>query len=120
MKCQLRPASEADRHFLYELHCTTMRDVIEKTWGWDGAWQGADFDRRFAESIVSIIEVEGRAAGSVWLERKPDCLYIHELQVLPEWQGRGLGTAVLQQVIAQGASRELPVTLPFIRMRHNS
>jgi ribosomal protein S18 acetylase RimI-like enzyme len=122
-----------------------MRDVIEKTWGWDEAWQRADFDRRFAESIVSTIEVAGRAVGSVWLEWKPDCLYIHELQIMPEWQGRGFGTAVLQQVIEQASGRRFPVTLsvvpanrrakrlyervgfkvtgvepPFIRMRHDS
>jgi GNAT superfamily N-acetyltransferase len=93
--CHLRPASESDRDFLYALHCTTMRGVIEKTWGWDEAWQRADFERRFAEYIVSIIEAECRAAGSLWLEWKPDSLYIHELQVVPEMQGRGIGTAVL-------------------------
>lgn len=122
-----------------------MREVIEKTWGWDETWQRADFDRRFAEYIVWIIEAECRAAGSLWLEWRPDSLYIHELQVLPEFQGKSIGTAVIQNVIEQAASRGLPVTLsvvpanprakslyerlgfevtdvepPFIRMRHNS
>ena len=139
----LRPSSKSDRDFLYALHCTTMRGVIEKTWGWDEAWQRTDFERRLAEYIVSIIEVEGRAAGSLWLECQADSLYIHELQVLPELQGRGIGTAVVQNVIEQGADRGVPVTLsvvpanpgakrlyerlgfevtnveaPFIRMRH--
>ena len=70
-------------------------------------------------------------------------LNVHEIQCLPEFQGKGLGTAVLQHVIEQGARRALPVTLsvvpanprarrlyerlgfevthvepPFIRMRH--
>jgi len=30
-----------------------MREVIEKTWGWDEAWQRNDFDRRFSEYVVS-------------------------------------------------------------------
>ena len=60
MEWYLRAASESDRRFLYGLHTTTMRDVIEKTWGWDEAWQRADFDRRFAEYIVWIIEAESR------------------------------------------------------------
>lgn len=120
-----------------------MREVIEKTWGWDEAWQLADFDTRFAECIVSIIEVEGRAAGGLWLESTRDSLYIIELQILPELQGNGIGTAVVEEVIEQGAGRKVPVMLsvvpanvrakrlyerlgfhvtafedPFIRMRH--
>jgi GNAT superfamily N-acetyltransferase len=88
-----------------------MREVIEKTWGWDEAWQQTDFERRLAAYIVSIIEAEGRAAGSLWLEWKPDSLYIHEVQILPDFQGQGLGTAVVQGVLEQGARRALPVTL---------
>ena len=122
-----------------------MREVIEKTWGWDEAWQRKDFDRRFNEYMVSIIEFEGQTAGGLLLEWKPDSLYIHEIQLLPEYQGRGIGTAVLQRVIEQGASRKLAITLsvvpanpraqslyerlgfeitgvesPFIRMRNNA
>jgi len=122
-----------------------MRDVVEQTWGWDEAWQRADFAKRFAESVVSVIEVEGRAAGTVWVQWKPGCLYICELQVSPEFQGRGLGRAALQHMIEQAASRALPVELsvvpanprakawyervgfevtgtepPFIRMRHRA
>jgi ribosomal protein S18 acetylase RimI-like enzyme len=121
-----------------------MREVIEKTWGWDDMWQRGDFERRFGAYLASIIECEGRATGGLLLESKPDSIYIHELQVLPEYQGRGLGTAVVQQVIQQGASRGVAVTLsvvaanarakqlyerlgfevttfeaPFFRMRHN-
>jgi ribosomal protein S18 acetylase RimI-like enzyme len=122
-----------------------MRVVIEKTWGWDEAWQRRDFDRRFSEYLVSIIECEGRATGGLLLESKPDSIYIHELQVLPEYQNRGVGTAVVRQVIEQAASLGVAVTLsvvpanprakhlyeqlgfavtefeaPFFRMRHNS
>jgi len=140
----LRPASERDREFLYALHRSTMRDVIEQTWGWDDAWQRADFDRRFRQFRVSVIEAGSRSVGSLWLEQRPDSLYIHELQVTPPQQGRGIGTAVIEMVIEQGASRGLPIDLsvvpanprardlyerlgfrvtcvepPFMRMRHD-
>jgi ribosomal protein S18 acetylase RimI-like enzyme len=144
MEFNLRPAMEEDRDFLYSLHCRTMRDVIEKTWGWDQASQRNDFDRRFREYIVSIIESEGQSVGGLLLESRPDSIYIHELQVLPEYQGRGIGTRVVENLIEQAAARGFPVTLsvvpanprarnlyerlgfevtaveaPFIRMRHD-
>jgi hypothetical protein len=55
----LRPASERDRKFLYDLHCRTMRDLISKTWGWDEAWQVKDFGDRFRVCEVSVIDCHG-------------------------------------------------------------
>ena len=122
-----------------------MRDVIEQTWGWNETWQRRDFDRRFDEYLVFVIDFNGRAAGGLLLESKPDSIYIHEIQVLPELQGQGIGSTVVHQVIEQAFSRGVVVTLsvvpansrakelyerlgfevtnfeaPFFRMRHNS
>lgn len=91
-----------------------MREVIEKTWGWDEDWQRRDFERRFGEYIASVIECEGRPIGGLLLEPCPDSIYIHEIQVLPEWQGQGVGTAAVRQIIAQAASRGASVTLSVV------
>ena len=115
MEVTLKVAGEHDREFLYSLHCRTMRTIIEPTWGWDEAWQRNEFDRRLREYLVSVIECDGCDAGAIVLESKPDSLYIHEFQVLPEHQGRGVGTAVLRRVIDQAASRGLAVTLSVLR-----
>jgi ribosomal protein S18 acetylase RimI-like enzyme len=119
--------------------------MIEQTWGWDDAGQRANFQERLAVCAVSIIETGSRSVGSLWLEQRPDSLYIHDLQVAPPHQSRGIGTAVIEMVIEQGASRGLPIVLsvllvnpraralyerlgfratgvepPFMRMRHDS
>jgi ribosomal protein S18 acetylase RimI-like enzyme len=114
MEIGLRPASERDREFLWALHCSTMRDVIEQTWGWDDAAQRALFEQRFEQHTVSIIEAGGRSVGSLWLEQRPDSLYIHDLQVAPRHQGGGIGTAAVEMVIEQGAARGLPVALSVL------
>jgi ribosomal protein S18 acetylase RimI-like enzyme len=111
MKCQLRRAAESDKPFLYQLQCLTMRRHIETTWGWDEAWQKDDFEHRFERCAISIIEDAGESIGSLWLEERPTALYIADIQVLPEWQGRGIGTAVLRSVIADAVSRHLDVEL---------
>ena len=145
MALDLRAASEQDREFLYALHCSTMRDVIEQTWGWDDTWQRVDFQKRFDMYTVSIIEAGYRSVGSLWLEQRPDSLYIHDLEIEPASQDRGIGTAVIGMVIEQGAGRGMPIVLsvvpanpramslyerlgfrvtqvepPFIRMRHDA
>src|SRR5687767_1876035 len=90
MEYHLRRASKSDKRFLYSLHCATMRDAIEKTWGWDEAWQRKDFETRFNEQLVSIIEAGGRDAGALWLQSSPELIYIADIQILPEMQGRGI------------------------------
>jgi ribosomal protein S18 acetylase RimI-like enzyme len=114
MEWTLRSASELDREFLYALHRTTMREVIDNTWGWDDAWQRADFDQRFGTCAVSIIDSQGHAVGGLWLKSTSDSLHIVELQLLPEMQGRGIGSAVVKHVIQQGIDRGLPVTLSVV------
>jgi ribosomal protein S18 acetylase RimI-like enzyme len=114
VEIDLRPAEERDREFLWALHCSTMRDVIEQTWSWDEAGQRALFEQRFEQHSVSIIEVQARSVGSLWLERRPDSLYIHDLQVAPPHQGGGIGTAVIEMVIEEAAGRGLPVALSVL------
>jgi hypothetical protein len=79
MEHQLRPATASDRDFLYGLHCATMREAIAQTWGWDETWQRTDFEARFQRCEVSVIEIDGRATGAVWLEWRPAELYVTDL-----------------------------------------
>jgi len=91
-----------------------MRAVIEQTWGWNDEWQQADFSRKLSACDVSIIEVDGQPAGSLWLDLEPESVHIVELQIIPELQGRGLGTATIMKVIQDGADRRLAVTLSVV------
>ena len=117
---ELRPARESDRDPLFALHRVTMRDVIARTWGWDEAWQRAHFDARFDPAHVSIVIAAGRDAGVLWLESRPAEIYVAEIQIAPEMQGRGLGSAVLGGVIAAAAARGACVTLQVLEINEGA
>ena len=91
-----------------------MRQVIEQTWGWDEAWQRADLGRRFGSYTVLVIESAGRPVGELFLEYGSDAIFIQEIQLLPECQGRGIGTAIMQTVIEQATARGVPVELSVV------
>jgi GNAT superfamily N-acetyltransferase len=110
----LRPAVPEDREFLFELFAQTMRDVIEQTWGWNDSWQRADFERRLTSYSVSIVESDSRPIGGLFLEHCDDVVRVHEIQLLPEYQGRGIGTAIVQGVIEQAEGRGVPVELSVV------
>ena len=110
----LRPAALEDREFLFELFARTMRGVVEQTWGWNDGWQRAEFARRFRSYTVSVVESDARPIGGLFLEHGPDAIFIHEIQLLPECQGRGIGTAIVQAVCEQAATRGVPVELSVV------
>ncbi|MFN2441589.1 MAG: GNAT family N-acetyltransferase [Thermoanaerobaculia bacterium] len=114
MNWKLRPASEGDRHFLYRLHATTMRDVVESTWGWDEEWQLTEFEKRLQESPYFVIEADEVAVGTVCVERRPDAFYILELQLLPAYQGRGIGGDVVRSIIRDATAECVPVALSVV------
>lgn len=114
MDCRLRPAAESDRDFLYSVYCQTMREVVEHTWGWDESWQRRDFDRRFRVCQTFVIEADARIVGGLLLDSQLDSVNIVELQILPGYQGRGMGAAILESVINQAARDGLDVTLSIV------
>lgn len=114
MEYTLREASETDRKFLYGLHCQTMRELIIKTWGWDEEWQVKDFDDRFRLCEVSVIQCHGCDAGAVFLRISPETIFIEELQILPEYQSQGIGSAVVRQLIERARFRGATVTLSVL------
>jgi ribosomal protein S18 acetylase RimI-like enzyme len=145
LEYRLRPATTSDTAFLFTLFHETRADAVEEAWGRNEAWQRRNFDARVDEHLVSIVEVEGAAAGSLWLDKRSDALHIADLQIVPDLQGVGIGTAVLQGLIARAAALGVPVELvvleenerarrlyerlgfkvtsreaPFIQMRHDA
>lgn len=112
----LRQATEDDHDFLYALHASTIRQAVEATWGpWDEDFQRQWFKDHWDPRPQQIIVVEGQDVGVLKLERYQDELFLALIEVAPDWQGRGLGTAVIRDVQAQAREAGLPVTLQVLK-----
>src|SRR5689334_6470542 len=98
-----------------------MRPYVEQTWGtWDDEAQEEFFRRNFSSQTVQIIEVEGKDAGLLNVEREPAELFLANLQIHPSQQNRGIGTAVIQDVVASAQSLGLSVRLQVLRINHDA
>jgi len=115
---QLRPATHDDYNFLYRLHVAAMQYLVAQVWGWDDARQEQFFVDHFDPSGSRIVVVNGVDAGTVAIEWREDAAFIRGIEILPDYQGCGLGTAVLREVIAEAAARDLPVTLQVLKINH--
>lgn len=109
----LRPATKDDKDFCRDLHWRTMRAYVEATWGWDEMDQLARFEIAFDSSRVEIIEQDGRAIGMLVVERESDPVRIVSIEIAPEHQRRGIGSALIARIIREAGGR--PVWLQVLK-----
>jgi ribosomal protein S18 acetylase RimI-like enzyme len=114
---ETRPAHEADVDFLCHLHQLAYREVVTRQFGvWDDAAQAERYRQRLVVARYRIVEQDGHAVGAVCTSDEEDHLSIIELQILPEWQNRGIGSAILEKQIQRAASlKKAQVRLQVLR-----
>ena len=104
----LRPATNDDAAFALHVTEACMRLYAEQTWG---AWNGlADFDPSFDK----IIQLAGTDVGLIGVERRPDHWLIHKLYLLPLYQNQGHGSRLVQALINEANSAQMPIRLTVL------
>jgi len=58
-----------------------------------------------------LIERDGQSVGRLFLDRRADCLHILDIALLPHVRGSGLGTALLEDLIAEAGSQNKSISL---------
>jgi len=113
----LRPAVESDAEFAFSVLRASMRPYVEATWGaWDEAWQHRRFLETFVPATHRIIEESGRQVGCLAVEEHPDHVFLARIFLLPDAQGRGIGTQLVRTVCESAHRRGLPVVLTTLKV----
>ncbi len=105
----LRPVVECDYDFLWSLKVATLKPYIEELYGWD-AQEAQDVLRRVMVG-AHLVLVESEPAGMVKVVVDGGFVYLAEIGLVPERQGQGLGTQIIQDVLALADRKGLPVEL---------
>jgi ribosomal protein S18 acetylase RimI-like enzyme len=113
---QLRQATNEDYAFLYRLHVAAMGDLVARVWGWDDAWQERYFADHFDPAPSRIVVVGGEHVGVIAVVWSAADAFLSNIEILPEYQGRGLGAALVRGVIAEADARRLPVRLHVLKI----
>ncbi len=110
----LRPATEADRDFLLELYASTREQELAQV-DWDEGARQAFVEHQFSAqdqhyrsnypgATLDVIEVEGERAGRLYVYRGEEDIRIMDIAVAPEFRGRGIGTALIEELMAEAGS----------------
>jgi ribosomal protein S18 acetylase RimI-like enzyme len=110
----LRPATRTDSARCYLLHRAAMRAYVAAIWGWDERAQQAFYERGFDADGTRIITVDGHDAGVLIVEDRPTEIYLGRVEIHPDYQGRGIGSQLIGQLLREAADRGQPVVLDVL------
>jgi 2-phosphosulfolactate phosphatase len=111
----LRPATAADRPFLFVLKQATMRDYVVAA---IGRWDEAVERRHFSPDLsrIAVVSVGGRDVAMVEARVELDRLYLANIQVRPDLQSHGIGGAIVEVLAAAAHARGRPLVLRVLKV----
>ncbi|HSP80665.1 MAG TPA: GNAT family N-acetyltransferase [Myxococcaceae bacterium] len=121
----LRPVTEADDGFLFELYASTRAEELA-AWGLDAAQQEAflrmqwlarkrDYEARFPDAAHHVVEVDGYPAGRLLVARQAQEVRLVDIALLPRHRGTGVGTVLLRALQEEAAATGRPLRLQVAR-----
>jgi len=91
---------------------TVMRAHSERTWGhWDPDFHRDLFHEALSRLTSSIVLCTGAQAGYLALDETGRALYVQSLFLLPSYQNRGIGAAILADLIDVARAARKPLRL---------
>jgi ribosomal protein S18 acetylase RimI-like enzyme len=112
---KLRRATDDDAEFAYRTKEAGFRRYVEQVWGWNDEEQRRLHARRYNSQEFSVIQLAGVDVGIIAVVREPDCFRLNQLFVLPEYQGKGIGTTCTMRVVEDASAAGLPVQLRVLK-----
>ncbi len=110
----LRKATSEDLKFLFEVSTLAMKPTVlainpDKEFN-----QTEEFEKykdKFVPAEIEIIQFEGQNVGRLRVVRSADSIYIGGIQILPEFQGKGIGSAIFENLIQEANELDVPIIL---------
>jgi ribosomal protein S18 acetylase RimI-like enzyme len=118
----LRPETEDDVPFLRRLYISTRWDELAPIVDWTEAQKIGFLESQFAlqrhhyrtyyaETDWGVLEHAGVPIGRIYVDRQNTVLMVIDVALLPEWRGRGIGTALMQAVCEEAAAAGKAVSI---------
>ncbi|WP_414645504.1 GNAT family N-acetyltransferase [Arthrobacter sp. LAR12-1-1.1] len=95
----LRQSLPSDASWIAELRAQVMRPDLERLGRWDPVRVRQRFLTGFHPAHTFVIDVGASAAGVIAVRPESDEKWIEHFYLAPEYQGQGLGSAVLRHVL---------------------
>ncbi|GMN78364.1 GNAT family N-acetyltransferase [Variovorax sp. V512] len=107
-----RRVGAGDADFLFDLCEATMRGYVEQVWGsWNAAGVRAHLAEQARAGAFFALDLDGMRVGAVAFEQHDTHIQIEEMYIVPSWQNRGIGSAVVTHIVSLASREQVPVRL---------
>ncbi|MER7247872.1 GNAT family N-acetyltransferase [Kribbella sp. NPDC000426] len=113
----IRPAVASDAAFLADVTLAATRAQGRLAADFDETAWHAGFVEWSLESIddpsteLNVVEVDDRPAGRLRISRTPAAVELNGIQLHPDVQNRGIGTAIITELQSEAGTRGVPLEL---------
>jgi ribosomal protein S18 acetylase RimI-like enzyme len=111
-----RRATDADFLFMRETKLEGLRPYVEAMWGWNREKQEQLFQQDFKPKQSEIIVVAGVDVGFVRVVKGSATMFVGGIYVCASARRRGIGTAILRDLIATSTKQSKPLTLQVLKV----
>jgi ribosomal protein S18 acetylase RimI-like enzyme len=120
MVITLRPAAASDSEFCFQLHKAAMGRYVTAVWGWDEQVQREFHARAFDPGGWQVISADGTDAGMIDVDYRPGEIYLSRIELLPEYQGCGIGAGLVRELIDEAGRRGQELALDVLAVNHRA
>ncbi len=117
----LRPVSDDDHDLLLRIYAAS-REIELSMVPWDAEVkrtfiehqlnaQTAYYREHYADATHDLILLNGKPAGRLYVDRRPETIAILDITVLPEYRKRGIGTTLIKQLRDEAGASGRRVTV---------
>ena len=118
----LRPIAEEDLEFLLRLYATTRADEMAMVTDWSDEqkeWfvrmqfqaQHAWYQEHYGDAQFDLVLMDGVPAGRLYVHRRPAEIRLVDISLIPELRGKGVGSALLRELMAEAEAAGKPLTI---------
>ena len=108
----LRTATADDAQFLFDVKIEAMSKVHKSLHPGEPIDMKKEFKEymeKFEPGKVSVIEYEGKDVGRLRVVRSDESIYVGGLQILPEYQQKGIGDAIFKDLMEESDRTHKPI-----------
>ncbi|MCB1602587.1 MAG: GNAT family N-acetyltransferase [Xanthomonadales bacterium] len=118
---RLRPAVDIDLPLLGRIYASTREsEMAQVPWSEEQklAFLQFQFDAQhryyvehFPAATRDVVEINGEAAGRLYLDARPSEIRLIDIALLPEFRGRGIGELLLREILDAGRRSQRAVSI---------
>ena len=97
-----------------------MKDYVAALTGWDEVKEKEIFTKYydFSSYQISVIALDGSDIGYLKIDCSDEEIFLANIHLHPDYQNRGIGSRIIESLLADTAKRGVRVSLKVLKVNH--